>query len=154
LGIRETIEEERQHGVERWLGATQCDLARADILDNAPDRRRLVHGSLVTFRASLEPIIPELLQRAARPTLDHANVFVGGLHLAISRARRKRRPDRSIVEHWKDQLRRMVGTVMDRVGAMLVGAIDVAEQKVRYRRVGTRNLEPNAAAFGEAPGVR
>src|SRR5262249_22551740 len=32
--------------------------------------------------------------------------------------------------------------------------IDVAEQEVRYRRVGTGNLEPNAAAFREAPGVR
>src|SRR6516164_4005429 len=67
---------------------------------------------------------------------------------------RKGRPERSIVEHWKDQLRRVFGVVMDGVGAVLVGAIDVAEQKVRYRRVGTGKLEPNAAAFGEAPGVR
>src|SRR5262249_59413432 len=66
----------------------------------------------------------------------------------------KGRPERSIVEHWKDQLRRVFGVVMDGVGAVLVGAIDVAEQEVRYRRVGTGNLEPNAAAFGEAPGMR
>src|SRR5262245_28276160 len=43
---------------------------------------------------------------------------------------------------------------MDGVGAVLVRAIDVAEQEVRYRRVGAGNLEPNAAAFSEAPGVR
>src|SRR5262249_31224113 len=110
--------------------------------------------SLVAFRASLEPIISELLQRAARPALDHADVFVGRLHPRSRLPVEKGRPERSIVEYWKDQLRRVFGIVMDGVGAMFVRAIDVAEQEVRYGRVGTGNLEPNAAAFGEAPGVR
>src|SRR5262249_31693443 len=152
--LSDTRTNDTHNAAKRRLGATQCDLARADILDNAPDRRRLVHGSLVAFRASLEPIISELLERAARPTLDHTNVFVGRLHLQSRLLFEKGRPERSIVEHWKDQLRRVLGIVVDGVGAVLGRAIDVAEQKVRYRRVGTGNLEPNAAAFGEAPGVR
>src|SRR5690348_14760019 len=77
----------------------------------------------------------------------------GNLVCALSRSQGIR-PGRSIVEHRKDQLRRVLGIVMDRIGAVLVGAIDVAKQKVCDRRVGTGNLEPNAAAFGEAPSVR
>jgi hypothetical protein len=54
----------------------------------------------------------------------------------------------------QQQMRRMPGVVMDRVGAHLVRPIDVEEERVGDGRIAIHHLDPDAIALAEAIGDR